>query len=84
LIESRFQDKDMSGVLDIRTRQQGLENAEKTAVLQAKIDLVSHISAITETATHQNGTSIKGIRQNRQREERKTHIDFLRGGADNE
>ncbi len=84
LIESRFQNKDMSGVSDIRAKQQMLESAERTAVLQAKIDLVNHISAITETATHQNGTSIKGIRQNRQREERKTHIDFLRWGADNE
>lgn len=83
LIESRFQDKDMSGVSDIRASQQALENADKTAVLQAKIDLVSHISAIAENAVSQGSTSIKGVRQNRKREERKAHIDFVKG-ADNE
>lgn len=84
LIESRFQNKDMSGVSDIRAKQQVLESAERTAVLQAKIDLVSHISSITETAILQGDTSVKGIRQNRQREERRTHIDFVRMGTNNE
>ena len=83
LIESRFQDKNTSGVLDIRAGQQALENAEKTTVLQAKIDLVSHISAIAGNAVNQGNKSTKNVRQNRKREERKIHIDFVRG-TDNE
>lgn len=83
LIERRFDGESVSGVSDIRARQQALINANKTAVLQAKINLANDISVIAANAT-QGNTSIKGIRQNRQREQRRTHIDYVKDGTTDE
>ena len=83
LIERRFEGESVSGVSDIRARQQALINADKTAVLQAKIDLANDIEVIAANATEGNA-SIKGIRQNRQREQRRTHIDYVKEGTTNE
>ena len=57
-----------------------MENENKTAVLQAGIDLAGHISAIAEGVVIKNDANIKGIRNNRKREQRRTHIDFMFGG----
>ena len=84
LIESRFQGKELSVVSDIRVRQEVLKNHEKTAVLQAKIDLANHISVIAENALNQNSVNIKNIRCNRKREQQRTHIDYVKGGAKDE
>jgi len=80
LIESRFTDKPMDEVDDMKSIQQALENENKTAVLQAGIDLAGHISAIAEGVGIKNGANIKSIRNNRKREQRRTHIDFMFGG----
>lgn len=83
LIEHRFDGESVSGVSDIRARQQALINANKTAVLQAKINLANDISVIAANAT-QGNASIKGIRQNRQREQCRTHIDYVKDGTTDE
>lgn len=84
LIESRFLDKDMAEVLDIRERQKTLENAERKVVLQAKIDLARHISLIAQQFPAQSGVDIRDIRQNRRREQQRTHMDFIRESAVND
>ena len=84
LIESRFLDKDMAEVLDIRKRQKTLENAERKVVLQAKIDLVRHISLIAQQVPPQSGVDIRDIRQNRRREQQRTHVDFIRESVAND
>lgn len=84
LIERRFQGESVSGVEDIRARQKALIIAEKTAVLQAKIDLITDISVIADTTTAQGNASVKGIRNNRKREQAKTHIDYVKAGATDE
>lgn len=48
LIESRYVGKDFSDVLNIRERQKNLISSEKNTALQAKIDLIEHISVISE------------------------------------
>ncbi len=84
LIDSRFQGKTINGVTDILTRENALKTANKRTVLQAKIDLVEHISVITtEASIGQETADIRGIRGNRKREQQRTHIDFVkRGEAD--
>lgn len=66
-------------------------NSRATAVqavttdnLQAKIDLVNHIGIIAASAANQGNTSIKGIRDNRRREQHKTHIDYVKESSANE
>ena len=84
LINSRFQDHTLSEVSEMQARQRELEIADKSAVLQAKIDLMSHISVIGENAANHKGTNIKGIRQNRKQEQRKAHMDYVREVTENE
>ena len=83
LIERRFHDESISNVEDIKARQKALIISEKTAVLQAKIDLNNDISVIAETARNQRNTAICGIRNNRKREQIKTHIDYVKAGERN-
>ena len=84
LIERRFQGESITGVEDIKAQQKALIIAEKTAALQAKIDLVSDISVISDTTTIQGNTGIKGIRNNRKREQAKVHIDYIKAGETDE
>ena len=84
LIERRFQGESITGVEDIKAQQKALIIAEKTAALQAKIDLVSDISVIADTTTIQGNTGIKGIRNNRKREQAKVHIDYIKAGETDE
>lgn len=83
LIERRFEGESVSGVESIRQKQNTLQTAEKHAVLQAKIDLANDIAVIAANAT-QGNANIKGIRSNRQREQRRTHIDFIKDGTSDE
>lgn len=84
LIESRFQDKDITDVTAIKTHQKALEYFNKNIVLQAKIDIANHISVIAENAAIHNDKSIKNIRKNRKCEQQKTHIDYAERCAENE
>lgn len=84
LIESRFCGKGISEVEAIKARQKTAVQSVTTDNLQVKIDLVNHIGIIAASAGNQGNTGIKGIRDNRRREQRKTHIDYVKGGAVNE
>lgn len=83
LIESRFKGKDISGVESIKASQKGIVKANQAANIQAKIDLVNHIDIVAASATNQGNTNIKGVKDNRKREQRKTHIDYVKGGNAN-
>lgn len=84
LIESRYVGKDFSDVLNIRERQKNLISSEKKTSLQAKIDLIEHISVISEKNVNQGNVKIQGIRDNRKREQQKTHIDYIKRGESDE
>ena len=84
LIESRFCGKGTQEVEAMKESQKAAVKATTAANTQAKIDLVKHISVVVASAANQGNTSIKGIRDNRRREQRKTHIDYVKEGAANE
>ena len=84
LIESRFCGKGTQEVEAIKESQKATVKAATAANTQAKIDLVKHIGIVAASAANQGNTSIKGIRDNRRREQRKTHIDYVKEGAANE
>ncbi len=81
LIESRFKGKGIQEVETIKDSQKTAVKAATADNMQAKIDLVKHISIVAASAANQGNTSIKGIRDNRKREQRKTHIDYIKDGA---
>ena len=83
LIESRFKDKSVADVLAMQERQKEIVLQEEKKKLQAKIDLANHIQTIASLVSQSHATSIKGIRENRQKEQERTHEDFLKGGVMN-
>jgi len=84
LIERRFDGKGTQDVELIKEAHKAAVKAATEANMQARIDLAKHITVVTETAVSQGNTQIKGIRDNRKREQRKTHIDYVKAGANNE
>lgn len=84
LIESRFDGKGIQEVQKMQASQKASVKAAIADNMQAKIDLVTHIGIIAASATNQGNTSIKGIRDNRRREQRKTHIDYIKESLANE
>ena len=79
LIESRFACKTISEVEEMKSKQKELVKAEERDLIQAQIDLVSHIEAVAGDKPIRKGeTSIKGVTENRQNERRKKHRDFVK------
>ena len=84
LIESRFREKTLE---DVEGLKEGCSEMIKDAAadnLQAKIDLAKHIQDISGRAGKSEDTKIKDIRTTRRREQRKRHMDFVKGDACNE
>lgn len=78
LIESRFSCKPIGEVEKMKAKQKELAKAEERNLLQAQIDLVSHIESVVEAKPTRKGeTAIKGVTENRQNERRKKHRDFI-------
>lgn len=84
LIESRFREKTLE---DVEGLKEGCSEMIKDAAadnLQAKIDLAKHIQDISGRTGKSEDTKIKDIRTTRRREQRKRHMDFVKGDACNE
>lgn len=78
LIEGRYAYKTISEVEEMRAKQKDLVKEEERELLQAQIDLVSHIEAVAGDKPIRKGeTSIKGVTENRQNERRKKHRDYV-------
>ena len=78
LIESRYKGKELS---DVETMQRGQKELVKAAVtdnIQAQINLAQSIEIIAASAKSPNKINIKSIRNTRQREQTKNHIDYVR------
>lgn len=84
LIESRFKGFELSRVQTLSDGQKSLIQAAGTANMQAQIDLASHILTIARNSSRKDDVSIKGIRETRQRERNRNHINFVRAGVDDE
>lgn len=76
LIESRFRERDLTGVQAMKRKQRELVRQEAENKLQAEIDLARHISVIAGASGEQKKPSVKNIRANREKEQRKFHKDL--------
>lgn len=80
LIESRFKDKNLEETQRLKQDcREMIKNAAEEN-LQAKIDLAEHIRSIAGNALHGEDTKIRDVRRTRQKEQRKLHVDFVKGG----
>lgn len=84
LIESRFKNKKLVDVQEIKEKQKNIINNEKENNIQAKIDLIEHIETIASSSQNCKNNGIKGIKNSRKKEQEKIHIDFMNGGTNNE
>lgn len=76
LIESRYREKNLTGVQEMKQRQRDLVRQEAENKTQAEIDLAGHINAIAVASGEQKKPSVKNIRANREKEQRKLHKDL--------
>lgn len=84
LIESRYAGKQLLEVQQLQEEKKSLVQAAETASIQAQIDLAAHILNIADNAIKHENTDVKGIRETRKRETRKTHINYMKEGEPNE
>lgn len=81
LIESRYRNKNLEEVESIKTGQKAVIKAFTREQTQAQIDLVNHIEMIAFQTGYRGQTKIKGIRENRQKEQIKTHKNYVKVGV---
>lgn len=80
IIESRFNGKSLTQVETLQENQKKLITESCNENLQAKINLATHIETIANSTSTSSDVSLKDIRKTRQREQMKTHKDFMKGG----
>lgn len=83
LVESRFSGLTLDAADSFKASQKSREKALRGVNLQAQIDLAGHIEAIASASAPHRDTNIKQIRYTRTAEQRRTHIDFVKGGVNN-
>lgn len=79
LIESRYKGKELS---DVEIMQKGQKELVKAAIadnIQAQINLAQSIEIIAASVNNPDKVNIKSIRNTRQKEQTKNHIDYIRG-----
>lgn len=81
LIESRFKNKSISEIENLKKKQKSIVRAERMNNDQAQIDLARHIEIITNNLYCRSNTAIKDVRKTRKKEQQRTHEDFLKGGV---
>lgn len=77
LIESRYRDRTLSDVENIQSESKNIVKAVINENTQAQIDLANYIESIASSVIGHENTNIKGIRENRQKEQSKTHINYI-------
>jgi len=77
LIESRFRDKSINEVQELKDRQKHISKQEEEKKIQAEIDLSEHLLAIRNAVSGKGNSDIKNIRSNRKKEEARKQIDFM-------
>lgn len=78
IIESRFKDKSLDAVSEMKSKQRELVKSEQRNKTQAEIDLARSIKLITDNAKPIDNLSTKNIRENRKKEEIKVHKNHVR------
>ena len=78
IIESRFKDKSLEAVSEMKAKQRELVKSEQRNKTQAEIDLARSIKLITDNAQKIDNLSTKYIRENRKKEAIKTHKNHVK------
>ena len=78
LIESRFKNKTLDDVTNMKLKQRQIVKKEEKNKTQAEIDLARNIQLIADMASEKDSPSIKNIRENRQAEQLKSHKNFVK------
>ncbi len=79
IVESRFEGKDLAAVQSLQTAQRDIAKGASQDNLQAQIHLARHIEAISGNVRSSADVSIKNIQDNRKREQRKHHKNYMKG-----
>lgn len=79
LIESRYKGKELSDVEIMQRGQKEIVKAATADNIQAQINLAQSIEIIAASVNNSDKVNIKSIRNTRQREQTKNHIDYIRG-----
>lgn len=79
LIESRYKGKELSDVEIMQRGQKELVKAATADNIQAQINLAQSIEIIAASVNNPDKVNVKSIRNTRQREQKKNHIDYIRG-----
>ena len=79
IIESRFKGKDLTDVHNLKTAQRDIRKEANQDNLQAQINLARHIETIVDSSRISTDVSIKNIQDNRKREQRKLHKNYMKG-----
>lgn len=80
LIDSRYSGLDLESVETIKTSTCQLIKSQNEENLQAKVALAQNIEAILSTGLNPVDKGLHNMRQNRRKEQQRTHIDFLKDG----
>lgn len=83
LIERRYDGMALSDVDMMMANKKSLVKAIETEHRQAQINLANDITLIGNSVMKHDTTNIKRVRENRQREQMESHIDYLKGGSAN-
>ena len=83
LIERRYDGMALSDVDMMMSSKKSLVKAIETEHRQAQINLANDITLIGNSVMKHDTTNIKRVRENRQREQMESHIDYLKGGSEN-
>lgn len=79
IIESRFEGKDLTAVQSLQIAQRDIAKGANQDNLQAQINLARHIEAIAGSVRSSADLSVKNIQDNRKREQRKHHRNYMKG-----
>lgn len=81
LIEGRYRGKGLSEVESLKETQRRIVKSISEENIQSKINLIHSIQTIALSSMGNEKKTVKGIRENRKKEQIKTHRDYIKAGA---
>lgn len=76
LIERRFRNKNFEQIEEMQIHRKSIVNSATSENLQARINLANYIETIVNNAGRSN-SDLNEIPQNKEREKRKSHVDYM-------
>lgn len=78
LIESRFKDKTLQAVNELKTKQRQISGKAYANKLQAEVDVAQHIEAVVNATVKMGNTNLKDIRSSRKKEQMKQRVNHIK------